>query len=106
MHLLFWNKEFSIFKANQKIKDKPSLIENELINKAVKYVKYIKWVPWIKMVAIWNSVAMNSADKNSDIDLFIVSSQHRLWIVRILVTFIFLSFELEKLKIIIREDFV
>jgi predicted nucleotidyltransferase len=40
------------------------------------------------MVAIWNSVAMNSATKSSDIDLFIVSSPNRLWIIRIFVTFI------------------
>ncbi len=41
------------------------------------------------MIWIWNSISMNCATKDSDIDLFIVTSPNRLWLVRILITLIF-----------------
>jgi len=44
------------------------------------------------MVGVGNSISMNSATKNSDIDLLIVSENNMMWFVRILVTLIFSSF--------------
>ena len=41
------------------------------------------------MIWIWNSIAMNSASSESDIDLFIVSSPNSMWLNRILITLIF-----------------
>ena len=41
------------------------------------------------MVGVGNSISMNSATKNSDIDLLIVSENNMMWFVRILVTLIF-----------------
>ncbi len=41
------------------------------------------------MVAVVNSLAMHASDTDSDIDLFIVSDPNRMWLVRILSTFIF-----------------
>lgn len=41
------------------------------------------------MIWVWNSISMNNATKNSDIDLFIVTKQNRMWLSRILITFIF-----------------
>jgi len=52
-------------------------------------LEFIKWIPGLRMVGIGNSVSMNSASKNSDIDLFIVTDKNRMWLVRILVTLIF-----------------
>jgi len=85
----FNNSQIFKFKSFLNIKRRPGKTEKELINKANSYIKSIKWIPWIRLVWIWNSVAMNHAWDNSDIDLFIVSSNNRLWTVRILVTFIF-----------------
>lgn len=89
MLLKFWNNDFEKFKTIQNIKEYPSGSENELMKKTIKYIWLIKWIPWIEMIAIWNSVAMNSANSNSDIDLFIITSPSRLWIVRIFITLIF-----------------
>ena len=74
---IFWNREVELD------------IEKEFYKKTEKYLKFIKWIPWIKMVWIGNSISMNSATKDSDIDLLIVTSQKSMWFVRILVTFIF-----------------
>lgn len=42
----------------------------------------ISAIPWVKMVAVTGALAMENADKNDDIDLMIVTSRNRLWIVR------------------------
>lgn len=89
MKLRFSKNDFLKFKSLQNIKEVPSDTEKELIQKTIKYTWLIKWIPWIQMIAVWNSVAMNSATNNSDIDLFIVTSKKRLWTVRIFITFIF-----------------
>ncbi len=89
MLLKFSKTYFNKFKSIQNIKDNPSEIEQDLIKKTIKYIQFIKWIPGLQMIAIWNSVAMNSANSDSDIDLFIVSKPNRLWIVRIFTTFIF-----------------
>lgn len=41
------------------------------------------------MIGIWNSISMNAANENSDIDLFVITSLHRLWYVRIRLTLFF-----------------
>ena len=74
---LFWNRAF------------PWEVEWEYIEKTKKYLKFIKWIPWIRLVWIGNSIAMNSATLESDIDLLIVTEKNRMWLVRIMCTFIF-----------------
>ena len=74
---IFWNK------------NKPWEIEKIFYKKTIKYLKFIKWIPGLKMIGIWNSISMNSATKNSDIDLLIVTENNKMWFVRILVTLIF-----------------
>lgn len=85
----FNKRDLEKFKKYLKIKENPGELENELIKKTIKYLNYIKLIPWIRMVWIWNSVSMNSATKESDIDLFIITSENRMWIVRILITVLF-----------------
>lgn len=80
------------------MKDEPGNIENIFMKKARRYVRFIKNIPWIKMVAVWNSVAMNNATQNSDIDLFIITSKNRLWFVRIISTFFLTILGLKKTK--------
>lgn len=99
MELQSYSKiDYLKFKETLKIKDEPWNIENIYIKKANNYIKYLKNIPWIKMVAVWNSVAMNHATKESDIDLYIVTSKNRMWFVRILATFIFSILWLRKTK--------
>lgn len=77
------------FKDYFKISENPSEIDTYLFNKTYKYISYIKWIPWIKFIWIWNSVSMFSSNKNSDIDLFIITSSKRMWFVRIILILIF-----------------
>lgn len=70
-------------------KNKESKIESDFYRKTEKYIKYIKWIPWLKMIWVWNSISMNSATKDSDIDLFIITSVNYMWLNRIIITFIF-----------------
>ena len=82
-------EEHKKFIKKLKIKEKPSEIEEEFYKKVKKYLVFIKWIPWLKMVAVGNSISMNCSTKNSDIDLFIVTSPKKMWFVRIVITIIF-----------------
>ncbi len=72
-----------------KNKDTRWEVEKKYIEKTIKYIRYIKWIPWLRMIGVWNSIAMNSATLDSDIDLLIVVDEKRMWFTRILCTFIF-----------------
>lgn len=85
----FSQKEHQKFKNYFNIKNDLSEIDKVLFDKTYKYIPYIKWIPWIKFVWVWNSTSMFASNKDSDIDLFIITSPKRMWIVRILTTLIF-----------------
>ena len=86
------------FKTYFWIKNSPSKIEEAFYKKTKKYIGYIKWIPWLKMIWVWNSISMNYSTKESDIDLFIITSPNRLWFVRIIITFIFSILWIRKTK--------
>jgi len=58
-------------------KDSQWLIKNNL-----RAIKILEIIPWLKMAAITGSVAANNAERNADIDLFIITQKNRLWITR------------------------
>ncbi len=64
-------------------------IEDKLLKKADTYIEKIKNISGIHMIWICNSISMNATKESSDIDLFIVTSPHRLWYVRIKLTLFF-----------------
>ena len=72
-----------------KIKENPTQIELDFYDKTEEYIKYIKWIPGLRMVWIWNSISMNCATKDSDIDLLIVTTNETIWLNRIIITIIF-----------------
>ncbi|QFR39511.1 hypothetical protein A9Q91_04775 [Candidatus Gracilibacteria bacterium 28_42_T64] len=77
------------FKKYIGIQNTPGKWDTFYSEKTHKHINYIKWIPGLKMIGIGNSISMNCATKDSDIDLFIVTSPNRLWLVRILITLIF-----------------
>ena len=85
----FSEKHHEKFRTYFWIKDKPWKWDKAYIKKAKKYSGYISWLPWMKMVWVWNSISMNCSSKDSDIDLFIVTSTNTLWLNRLLITVIF-----------------
>jgi len=94
----FDSKFHDKFKKYFWIKNKPWKWDIFYTQKTIKYIKYISWIPWLKMVWIWNSISMNCSNKNSDIDLFIVSSPETMWLNRILITIIFTILRVRKTK--------
>ncbi len=68
------------------VKSTPWANEIRLLEKVSHYNAYFKYIPWILGIAVCNSLAMNSAHKDSDIDLFIITKQNRLWTARIWMT--------------------
>lgn len=81
--------EHEKFKKYFWINNTPTPIELAFYKKINIYLRYISWIPWVRMIWIWNSISMNCATSDSDIDLYIVTAPKRLWLVRILVTAIF-----------------
>ena len=71
------------------VKNAPNPHEIMLFKRAKKYIEIITWIPGIRMIAVVNSLSMYATNKNSDIDLFIVTEKNRMWLVRVLLTFVF-----------------
>jgi len=80
---------FYKFKKKFNINENPAKNDLFLLEKTKKYIKYISFLPWLRFVWVWNSVWMNYSNKNSDIDLFIITTPNSLWFNRIIITFIF-----------------
>ncbi|MBD3359401.1 MAG: hypothetical protein GF365_01690 [Candidatus Buchananbacteria bacterium] len=53
---------------------------------ALKAVKFLKFFPFIKLVAVCNNLAYFNARKQSDVDLFIITSKNRLYFSRFFIT--------------------
>lgn len=84
-------KKFDLEKFRKiiQIKDKPWEWDNYWLEKAERAVSVLSKIPWIKMIGVWNSIAMNYSNEESDIDLFIVIEKNRMWFVRVVLTFLF-----------------
>jgi predicted nucleotidyltransferase len=54
----------------------------ETFSKIHTIAKVLRKIPWIKMLCVTGSVAAYNADKESDIDIFVVAKTHRLWLTR------------------------
>ena len=67
-------------------------ISQKKIAIAKRASRIVSIIPWIKMVAITGALAMENSDDSDDIDLMIVCSKNRLWIVRPLVHLLVLFF--------------
>lgn len=69
-------------------KNSPSPHEKELFLRSEQFMDWISWIPGVRMVAASNSLAMYATHSESDIDLFIITTTKRMWIVRTLVLMI------------------
>jgi len=55
--------------------------------RAVKISKLLRYIPGIYLIAVCNSLSYNKALPDSDIDLFIITAQNRIWTVRFIALF-------------------
>lgn len=61
-------------------------IEKKLWKRVEIYLSVLQIIPFVKMVAVCNNLAFGKVDEESDIDLFVVVEEGRLFFVRTLVT--------------------
>jgi len=73
---------FRIFKKKLEIKQ-------NLLKKTNKFIWFIKLFPFVRGVFLANSLSMGLPDKNSDIDLVIITKKNRLWTCRFFLTGVF-----------------
>ncbi len=50
--------------------------------KVVRLVKLYRYLPFVRMIAICNSMAYSNANRDSDIDLFIIARRGQIWLAR------------------------
>lgn len=57
----------------------------ELLNSNKHVFKTLSTIPWIKLLCVTGSVAAYNADKEDDVDIFIITQKNRIWITRLFV---------------------
>lgn len=86
----YYNKEdLKKFQQMFSIQPKAGYYDTYYLQKTKKYFRILQYIPGILFVWVGNSVSMNHSNKDSDIDLFIITKNNHLWWVRIILTFIF-----------------
>ena len=83
--------EFYFLKGRREIVGKRLRREGESLRKlkrAKKIAAILKIIPTVKFVGVSGGLAAMNADKNDDIDFFIITSANWLWTTRFLVTFL------------------
>ncbi len=65
---------------------------------ARRAVKKMRWIPFIRAVYLCNTVALGCPKDTSDVDVFIVVKNERLWLTRLLVTLVMSMFRLRRTK--------
>jgi hypothetical protein len=92
MEHLFQLDNFYSIRNEPKIANKRkhgNMLAVKLIKKARAVAKFLSWFPYMRGIAISGSLSKNFADEKSDLDFFIITAPNRLWIVRILYSFLF-----------------
>ena len=77
-----------VTKSQIEYRKKLKKLSDKKREEAVKISRILSIIPSVKMVAITGSVAIQNPQKDDDIDLMIVVSDHALWITRFLITII------------------
>jgi predicted nucleotidyltransferase len=71
-------------------------ISEKKIEKAKQIATILSRIPTIELIGISGSVAMLNAEKDADIDLFIITKSQTLWITRLLILIILESMHLRR----------
>ncbi len=71
-----------------KIRHQKYILAERKYRKALWATRLLVRLPYVRMVCIVNTLALSSARDESDIDFFIVTQKKRVWLVRLLSTFL------------------
>lgn len=63
-----------------------TLANAKLWRRATTTARYLELVPFVKMIAVVNTLAIENARPDSDIDLLIITGARHIWIARMIVT--------------------
>lgn len=63
---------------------------------ARRAARLVSWAPFVRLAAVCNTLSFNAAEKESDIDFFIITRRGRIWLVRLLVSIILSIFNLRR----------
>lgn len=100
------NEGFYFLKGRGEVVDKRQLkikLAEQKFKIALRGIKKISSMPFVKAVFVCNTLGMGVMDGNSDIDVFIVVKNGRLWLTRLLVTLILSLFRLRRTKTKIKD---
>jgi len=67
---------------------KRTKFRTRLLKRAKFITIFLKLIPFLKTVYICNSLSFQASKKSSDIDLFIITKKNKLFITRLLITFV------------------
>ncbi len=68
------------------------------IRTAQRLIRLFSWLPFIRSIMLANIIGANNVKTESDIDLFIITKQNRVWIIKGLASFIFAVLNLRPKK--------
>jgi hypothetical protein len=74
-------------------------------NKIDRYFNWLAGLPYVRLVSVINSLAMGTADADSDIDFFVVTENNRLYFVRSLIIVLFRLLGVYKTRQKIKDKF-
>jgi len=78
------------------VRQRNMLIVEKKMKIAVRGARLMRWIPFVDAVFVCNTVASGTADIESDIDLFVVIRDQRLWLARLLVVGLLSVFRLRR----------
>ncbi|MGA7670636.1 MAG: hypothetical protein WBW04_09450 [Nitrolancea sp.] len=67
------------------IRQHREVLSRRFWTRAVRYGRLISSLPFVRMVAVTGELAMDNVREESDIDFFIVTEHHRVWLCRLFV---------------------
>jgi hypothetical protein len=77
-HIYFRNRSLCL-----RVRKDKEIHAQKLIRKAKRFVQWMQMIPFVRTVALCNSLSFYSAEKDSDIDLFIITEKNRLFTARL-----------------------
>lgn len=81
-HIFIKNGKYYLSKYKPVSWDLRAKNTKEMLEKNMFALEILKAIPWIKMICVTGSVAAYNTEKESDLDIFIVTEKNRLWLTR------------------------
>jgi hypothetical protein len=63
-------------------------ISQAKFEKAVNYAKLLHLIPWVRGVFVTGTLAMGNAEEEGDLDLLVIARERRIWLTRLMTTFL------------------